>query len=91
MAIKTARVTVGTSATNLTPSPDAGGSAWAQSVMIRNSSDATSLLVGGSDVTASTGFEVPPGETFTADLEADALFGVVASGSVVVHVLQSGV
>lgn len=65
---------------------------FGQHFMARNRHATLSLFVGGADVTASTGFEVLPSETFVADLgSGDGVYGITASGTVPVHVFQAGV
>jgi hypothetical protein len=88
VAIGTQQVSVGTTATRLDPTPV--GAITRESCVVRNRG-AAAVFLGGSTVTTANGFQLDPGETFTADVQAsDGLFGIVASGTVVCHVLQVG-
>jgi hypothetical protein len=88
MATKAARVTVTTSATRLdVPDTD---SREGSTLVVRCS--AAALFVGGADVTAATGYEIPAGDAVALDLSGnDVLYAVVATGSAVTHVLRAGV
>jgi hypothetical protein len=80
---------VGTTATPLTGFP--GERYPGFSVMVYNPGP-VEVVVGNASVTVSTGLSLPSGATFGADLDDDeTLYGVVASGSQIVHYLQSGV
>lgn len=91
MALGNAQVSVGTTATLLsaTETDDRSGSSIAVKVP---SGAAAAVFVGKSDVTTATGFSVAVGESVALDLQpGEALYGIVASGTVTVHVLRSGV
>lgn len=88
MAVKTNRVTVGTSATRLDVATEADYRAG-QSLAIRNVG-ASSIYIGDAAVLTSTGFLVGAGETFFADVFNEPVYGI-AAGSVDVHVFQAGV
>jgi hypothetical protein len=82
------RVDVGTTPTLLisTPSDSVAG----QRVIIKPVGGA--IDIGGDDVEAGAGFEVADGGVFADTLSAgDAPYGVVAAGTVTVHVYESGV
>lgn len=84
MAVQAAQVTVGTSATSLTASGVAGARA-----IIRNAGS-TSVFLGPSDVTTTTGYELATGESVEFALTSGSeLFGIVATGTEDVHVLAA--
>lgn len=86
--MKGERVTVGTTAARL----DTGaGSGYGHSaVLIRNRGTVT-VDLGGASVASGSGFGLDAGESVSVDLIAgDPLYGIVASGTCVVHVLQAG-
>lgn len=86
MAVVAAQVNVGTTATLLSADEGRDGS----SVLVQAPSGVT-LYVGGSGVTTTTGFPVPPGQTLSVDLPSfDAIYGVLASGSATASVLRVG-
>ena len=91
MAVSAQRVSVGTSATSLVPSVDAD-SAAGQSLAVKNLG-AASVFLGGSGVTTAAGWEVAAGDPpVTVDLPpGSTLYGIVASGTVSVQVMQVGV
>ena len=80
---------VGTTATSLT-----GGSRGYPpgcSVVIYNPGP-TEVVVGDTSVTATTGLSLPAGASLQADLEDNEfLYGVVASGTQIVHCLEVGI
>lgn len=87
MAVIANPVTVGTTATRLDPL--VGGSPTQGACAVRNRGS-VAVFLGPATVTTSNGFQLDPGETFTVDLRtADALYGVVASGSAACHVIQA--
>lgn len=92
MAIKFATVSVGTTATSLVGGvADESGSTRVRSVLLANQG-ASSVFVGGSDVTTAAGYELAAGAEVALDLDAgDVPYGVVASGTVDVGVLHTGV
>lgn len=63
-----------------------------RSVLIRNRGS-VAVFIGGSAVTTGTGFQLDPGETVTLDTSGTgagvATYGITASGSSAVHVLQA--
>ena len=68
----------------------ASGDVDVSSVLLRNKGTAT-VAIGAADVTINTGFRLDATETLSADLHrSETLYGVVASGTVSVDVLQSG-
>lgn len=97
MAVSARRVTVGTTASRL----DADGSDTisGHSVLIVAQASGT-LVLGGSGVTAATGARVPvvAGTQISVDLDqsvnsptsTEAIYGIVASGSIDVDVLIQG-
>lgn len=86
MAISSNQVTVTTSATRLDPSTGVPTGA----VLVRNRGSAA-VYLGGSNVTTANGFQLDAGESVPMDIRSgDALYGVVASGTQTVHVLQVG-
>lgn len=88
MSVKTAEVTVGTSATALEPVDQSRGG---RSVWVKNLG-AETVFVGGSDVTTANGQELGAGESASFDLDAgERLYGVVAAGTEPVRVLRTGV
>jgi hypothetical protein len=95
MAIATAAVTVATTATLL--ATGGGGAVDAAydrktTVTVKPATAGTgdSVFVGGSGVTAASG--IPLGGGISFDLDAgEALYGIVASGTVAVRVLEHGI
>lgn len=85
-AITASRVTVATTATLIfTTTGGTGGS----NVLIRNPGT-VSVYLGGSGVTAATGFELAPGDAVSLQIRrSDTVYGIVASGTNIVHVLES--
>lgn len=88
MAVDGRRVTVGTSATRLdTADTD---SVSGKSITVKP--DTTAIDLGDDTVTSGSGFEVAGDATLTVDLASgEELYGIAASGTVTVHVLESGV
>lgn len=83
-AITAARVTVATTAT-LIYTAATGGS----TVLIRNAGSA-SVFLGPSGVTTAVGFELLAGDAVTLPVgPSDTVYGIVASGTVVVHTLET--
>ena len=89
MAIKTTRVTVGTTRTRLGPATNGAGYSAGPSLAIQAPAD---FYIGGPDVTAENGFLVAGGGPVTLDLSinGEPLFAITAAGDVVVSVLQQG-
>lgn len=92
MAVQAARVTVTTTPTRLdTPSTDGRPGA---SILIR--CPAATIYIGGPTVTAANGYELPPGDSFSFDIDesglrGDSLYAVVSSGTAPVFTLRTGV
>lgn len=82
------QTTVTTSATRL---DDAVNTMANAAVLIRNRGSVP-VFLGGAAVTTGTGFQLDAGEAISIDIAGanDPLYGVVASGSAVCHVLQVG-
>lgn len=78
------RVTVATTATLI----DTGSAMGATTVLIRNPGSA-SVYLGPAAVLTTTGFELAAGDAVTVPLgPSEALYGIVATGTVIVHVLE---
>lgn len=95
MAINGLRVTVGTTATLLTPTTFADAIKSNQqgiSLLVQNPTT-TTIFLGGLDVTTTTyGFALAANQSIAVDLSADELlYAVVASGTQTVNVLRQGV
>lgn len=90
MAVASSQKTVATSATLLTSA--ATDTVSGASVLLCNRHASASAYIGKVDVTTSTGFELKAGESIALDIDgAEALYGIVASGTGTVHVLEVGV
>lgn len=88
--IRHARVTVGTTPTLLTGTE--GDTYSGARLHVRNISGTVSAFLGGSDVTATTGYELPVGGVLDVTLDAgETLYAVVAVGTVRIDVLRAGV
>lgn len=87
MAARAERITVGTDPVLLTTGGD--GVSPGSAALIK--ALGAGLVVGGPEVTATTGYPLDQGEPVPADLRGDRLYGVTASGTVVVAVLRLGV
>jgi hypothetical protein len=89
MAVSAERVTVSTTAVALHPTESgvAGGR-----LLIRNTHASDSLVLGASDVTASTGFALEAGEVLDVDYSLGERVYAVRGGSadIVAHVLRFG-
>lgn len=86
MAFLPARVTVGTTPTALNTATHS-----LTNLALKAVDGATTMYVGGANVTSSTGWPVDGGTTGTFDLEMDeVLYAVVASGSASCAVLVGG-
>ena len=87
--IKHARVTIGTTATNIDIFPTLNGHGW----LILQNTGAASIYLGDSTVTTSSyGYELKAStELRINDITiAEQLYGVVASGTVVINALIQG-
>jgi hypothetical protein len=83
MATRGRRITVGTTATKLTGATDDS------SALIRHRGTAPTD-VGGSDVAVGAGFQLDVGDSLPADLgKGDDLYGIVASGTQRIDVLET--
>jgi hypothetical protein len=90
MAVKTAQITVGATPTALSGSETDKPLADGMSIAVKNASQFT-LYVGGPDVTTTSGWPLGAGEKESYDLgPRDALYGVVASGTITVATLRVG-
>lgn len=90
MAVTSAQVTVGTSATALSAAETDSRSG--EQLRLLNSDATNAVFIGPAGVTTATGYKLLAGATIGA-IELDAgetLYGVVAAGTVVVHVLRLG-
>ncbi len=92
MAVSTAQIPVGTTATLLSGvDPGSGGAPNGQSLVLSNTGAAT-VFIGGPGVTTTTGYPVPAGAEYSLDLDGlETLFAIVATGTVTVAVLRTGV
>lgn len=89
MPIISNRVTVTASAT-LVVDTFRGDNSFRDSTSssVKNAGGA-SVFLGGAAVTAAGGFELAPGQIMTIDhVAGDDLYGITASGTVVVHVMR---
>lgn len=90
MAVAASQKTVAATATLLTTAPTDNVSG--SSVLACNRHASVVSYVGPSDVTTSTGFKLGVGDSIAVDLApGEALYGIVASGTGTVHVLEAGV
>lgn len=87
MAARAERITVGTAPSLLTTAE--GDHSSGSAALIK--AIGTGVVIGGPNVTATTGYPLDQGETVGADLKSDAIYGIVASGTAVVAVLRVGV
>lgn len=93
MAVKSAQVTVGFTATLLssTEPGDRNAAPDGQSVAVSNPTGGVSVFLGGPDVTTANGYLLGAGEKTSVDLlGGEALYGIVGSGSQLTYVLRSG-
>lgn len=88
MAVNAERVTVGTTATAL----NAAEATSPLTLLVKVPSAGSTVDLGGSGVTAGAGFAVAGGESVEVALGAgDVAFGIIGTGTQVVHVLRTGV
>jgi hypothetical protein len=87
MAVRGERFTVGVTPTLLTTAE--GDHTAGSSALVKATS--ANVVLGGPDVTATTGYPLDLGETVGIDLLGDTLYGIVASGTGTVVVLRAGV
>ena len=89
MSTTSGQITVGTSPTRL--DADEGDAEVGKTLTAYNLG-AAPVSLGNAAVTTSTGFTLPAGGSYSADLSyGDALYGVVASGTCRVDVIRHGV
>jgi hypothetical protein len=91
MAVKSRAVSVGTTATAL-DTVDESDSQMGSSIAVYNNG-ASTVYVGGSDVTTSNGVPVAAG-SWGPSISLDGperVYGIVASGTVEVRVLEAGI
>jgi hypothetical protein len=89
MTLNARRVSVGIAAIRL-DSADADSRAD-KSIAITNAG-AAAVDLGGSDVTSGAGYSLAAGATITLDLgSSEQLFAIAASGTVDVHVIETGI
>ena len=94
MAVAAARITVDTTAGGTKLSAAAGGAYRPGSSVLVVAQAAGTLVLGPSGVTAAAGARVPvvAGTVITVDLDyGEDLYAIVASGSLAVDVLRTGV
>jgi len=89
MAVSHQRVTVGTTATQLTSDADGRDG---QTISIQVPSGGATVFLGGAGVTtASYGFELLAGTSFSVELQqGEKVFAVVASSTQTVNVFRQG-
>jgi hypothetical protein len=86
MSLRSGQVTVTSTAVELLPLVIPVG--WSSQLVVQ--APASDVFVGPAGVTASTGLRIPAGGSLSFVLQyGEALFAVVASGSVTVSVLRS--
>lgn len=94
MACKGVQITVGAgSPVQLnTIAGDSGSSTTGARCLVRNRHASITVALGGSDVTAAAGFALLAGEGVAIDLDVgEKLYGIAASSTVTVHVLEGGI
>lgn len=90
MALDPRAVSVATTATRIDTEVETDR-APGSSVAVYNNGAAT-VYLGDADVTTAVGYPVAAGEHFSIDLDtSEALFGIVAAGTVEVRVLEQGI
>ncbi len=89
MAVTSAQITVGATPTRVSAAES--DSVYGSSLIIRNAG-ACDVFLGNAGVTTTTGFAVAAGAEYSFDLASgDDLFAIVATGTVTVAVLRTGV
>lgn len=89
MAVTSAQVSVGTTATELSAADT--DTRLGQTLIVKNASAATAVFLGGSGVTTSTGLSLAAAATVTVELgQGEELYGIVAAATETVHVLRTG-
>lgn len=90
MAVHSAQVSVGTTATALSEAETDSRSG--SSIVVQNTDASAAVYLGKSDVATGTGYKLIAGASLALHLNhEESLYGVAASGTVVVHVLRSSV
>lgn len=89
MAIETAAVTVATTATALAAGGGEGRGSITTITVKPAASGSAEVYVGPSDVTTATGLPLGGGISFSLNV-GESLYGIVASGTVAVRVLEHG-
>ena len=89
MTLRSAQTTVDTTAGGTRIDGTAGAGAF---VLIKNQGS-VAAYIGPSGLTSSTGFKLDAGEALSLDSirSDDAMYGITASSSTTIHVLQAGV
>lgn len=91
MAVNARAVSVATTATAIDLDEGTGSGPSGQGASLYNNGSAT-VYLGGPSVTTAEGYPLGVGEHLALDLErVDRLFGIVATGTVEVRVLEVGV
>lgn len=89
MALTGRRVTVATTATRLDVADT--NNTNRRSLRVLNTAATAAVILGGSDVTATSGYSLAAGANITIDLAHDeTLYGIVAAATETVHILESG-
>lgn len=106
MTVQATVVSVGTTATPLNPAPGSSKDQQPGSSIAVYNAGSSTVYLGGSDVATATGYPLPAGAQIALDLTGlpqwsspdspatmadEKVYGVVASGSVNVNVLATGV
>lgn len=90
MAVKSRTVNVGTTATPLSSSDDSRADSWFE--VLNPTGSAATIYVGGADVTTANGRPVAAGQAQEMPVHrGDRVHAIVASGTVDVSVLETGV
>lgn len=89
MAIATAQVSVGTTATALAAYEHAGRTG--NSIAVQNVDSTNAVYLGASGVTTGTGYKLTAGSSIAFDLDdGETLYAIAASGTVTIHTLRTG-
>lgn len=86
MALASAQISVGTTATLIAPPALSGPTTTPADMLLKNKSG-VDVFLGKANVTTANGFALGAGETFAS--AGEPLYGIVASGTATVHVLAS--
>lgn len=91
MAVTSAQVSVGTTATLLTSTTDTDANPGNE-IIVANPVGGTDTYLGGPGVTTGTGLLLTGGSSIALQVNpGDALYGVVAASTNTLHVLRNGV